>query len=268
MPDETRTATGPCPQTVLDLIARFDLHAETYRRETWTETQIRREFLDPFFEMLGWDMNNRAGHGAHWRAACGKTDDVLSWRPIVGPSKAKTHDAAQNTVLALDCQLHGFAGSECPKDLLGGLRLRQDQARRSVLGRLRTLGYEAISDMTKADVVRINTCSVRDHAEQKVLSRLGALKKPKARRPDMVVDVIGCMAERDPDGIIAKMPHGRPGSWPTIYLPLTTMAEKEWLLKGAIGEGWLLALPHDPKIGGARVEGAIDRPAAVPIMEL
>ena len=76
-----------------------------------------------------------------------------------------------------------------------------------VLGRLRALGYKAIDDMAVADVVLLNTCSVREHAEQKVLSRLGALKKPKSRRPEMVVGVIGCMAERDPDGIFAKMPH-------------------------------------------------------------
>lgn len=76
-----------------------------------------------------------------------------------------------------------------------------------VLGQMRARGYEPIDDMTAADVVLLNTCSVRDHAEQKALSRLGALKKPKLRRPHMVVGVIGCMAERDPDGIFMKMPH-------------------------------------------------------------
>jgi len=76
-----------------------------------------------------------------------------------------------------------------------------------VVGQLRAVGYEPTADMATADVVLLNTCSVRDHAEQKVLSRLGALKKPKARKPEMVVGVIGCMAERDPDGIFGKMPH-------------------------------------------------------------
>ncbi len=76
-----------------------------------------------------------------------------------------------------------------------------------VLGQLRSLGYNPTKDMTGADVVLINTCSVREHAEQKVLSRLGALKKPKQAKQNMVVGVIGCMAERDPDGIFAKMPH-------------------------------------------------------------
>ncbi|MFQ5462961.1 MAG: tRNA (N6-isopentenyl adenosine(37)-C2)-methylthiotransferase MiaB [Phycisphaerae bacterium] len=76
-----------------------------------------------------------------------------------------------------------------------------------VLGQLRRLGYEPTEDMSHADLVLINTCSVRDHAEQKVLSRLGALRKPKQGNPDMVLGVIGCMAERDPDGIFSRMPH-------------------------------------------------------------
>ncbi len=76
-----------------------------------------------------------------------------------------------------------------------------------VVGQLRAEGYELTSDMLGADVVLLNTCSVREHAEDKVLSRLGSLKKPKSARDDMVVGVIGCMAERDPDGIVKKMPH-------------------------------------------------------------
>ncbi len=76
-----------------------------------------------------------------------------------------------------------------------------------VLGQLRARGYEATDDMAAADVVLFNTCSVRDHAEQKVLSKLGGLARPKRGRPEMVVGVIGCMAERDPDGIFERMPH-------------------------------------------------------------
>ncbi|MBU0719394.1 MAG: tRNA (N6-isopentenyl adenosine(37)-C2)-methylthiotransferase MiaB [Planctomycetes bacterium] len=76
-----------------------------------------------------------------------------------------------------------------------------------VLGQLRALGYEPVNDIALADVALLNTCSVRDHAEQKALSRLGAWRAPKSANPDMVVGVIGCMAERDPDGLIAKMPH-------------------------------------------------------------
>lgn len=76
-----------------------------------------------------------------------------------------------------------------------------------VLGQLRARNYRQVGAIDEADVVLINTCSVRDHAEQKALSRLGATKKPKRRRPDMVIGVIGCMAERDPDGILEKVPY-------------------------------------------------------------
>ncbi|HRX83543.1 MAG TPA: tRNA (N6-isopentenyl adenosine(37)-C2)-methylthiotransferase MiaB [Phycisphaerae bacterium] len=76
-----------------------------------------------------------------------------------------------------------------------------------VLGQLRARNYRLVDRIDAADVVLINTCSVRDHAEQKALSRLGAAKKPKRRNPDMVVGVIGCMAERDPDGIMDKVPY-------------------------------------------------------------
>ncbi len=76
-----------------------------------------------------------------------------------------------------------------------------------VVGQLNGRGYTLTDEMTTADVVLLNTCSVRDHAEAKALSRLGSLKKPKLGNPDMIVGVIGCMAERDPDGITTKMPH-------------------------------------------------------------
>ncbi|MFQ5495020.1 MAG: tRNA (N6-isopentenyl adenosine(37)-C2)-methylthiotransferase MiaB [Phycisphaerae bacterium] len=76
-----------------------------------------------------------------------------------------------------------------------------------VLGRLRAMGYRNAGDMHTADVVLFNTCSVRDHAEQKVLSRLGELREPKRLGRDMIVGVIGCMAQRDPDGILRAMPH-------------------------------------------------------------
>lgn len=76
-----------------------------------------------------------------------------------------------------------------------------------VLGQLRRMGYEVTDDMSTADVALLATCSVRDHAEQKALSRLGVLRRPKQAKGDMVIGVLGCMAERDPDGIFEKMPH-------------------------------------------------------------
>ncbi len=76
-----------------------------------------------------------------------------------------------------------------------------------VAGQMRTLGLRATPQMRDADVILFNTCSVRQHAEDKVLSRLGQLKSLKRRRPETVIGVIGCMAEREKEGLFAKAPH-------------------------------------------------------------
>ena len=59
--------TLPCPQTVLDLIERFELHADAYRRDSYNETQVRREFIDLLFGALGWDVDNAAGHAEAYK---------------------------------------------------------------------------------------------------------------------------------------------------------------------------------------------------------
>ena len=56
-------------------------------------------------------------------------------------------------------------------------------------------GYEVTETMEEADAVFLNTCSVRDNAEQKILSRLEFLRSIKRRRP-LIIGVLGCMAER------------------------------------------------------------------------
>jgi len=75
-----------------------------------------------------------------------------------------------------------------------------------VAGRLRALGYRFAPEPDDADVVLYNTCSVREAAEQKVWSRLGDLKKRKTDDPALVVGVLGCMAERDGEDLMARMP--------------------------------------------------------------
>ena len=76
-----------------------------------------------------------------------------------------------------------------------------------VMGQLLSMGYAPTKDIHAADLVLLNTCSVRQHAEDKAFSRLGELKKTKRHRPEMIVGVIGCMVERNTDGIVEKMPH-------------------------------------------------------------
>jgi tRNA-2-methylthio-N6-dimethylallyladenosine synthase len=75
-----------------------------------------------------------------------------------------------------------------------------------VTGQLRALGYRFTAEPAEAEVVLYNTCSVREHAEQKVWSRLGELAIRKRREPALVVGVLGCMAERDGKDLIRRMP--------------------------------------------------------------
>ena len=75
-----------------------------------------------------------------------------------------------------------------------------------VSGQLRALGYRFTPDPDAAEVVLYNTCSVREHAEQKVWSRLGELAIRKRADPRLVVGVLGCMAERDGADLIRRMP--------------------------------------------------------------
>src|SRR5581483_3462010 len=70
-----------------------------------------------------------------------------------------------------------------------------------VLGRA---GYARTGDPAEADVVLVNTCAVRDHAEQRVLSRLGELKRYK--RPGGVLGVVGCMAQRLGARLLERVP--------------------------------------------------------------
>jgi len=65
-----------------------------------------------------------------------------------------------------------------------------------VMGILNNNGYDLADDVLSADVVFLNTCSIRENAEQRIYGRLGNLKTLKDKKPDMVVGILGCMAER------------------------------------------------------------------------
>ena len=65
-----------------------------------------------------------------------------------------------------------------------------------VLAILQKAGYVLCRRMDQADLILINTCSVRDNAEQRVLGRLDVFRQEKKRRTGVVVGILGCMAER------------------------------------------------------------------------
>jgi tRNA-2-methylthio-N6-dimethylallyladenosine synthase len=65
-----------------------------------------------------------------------------------------------------------------------------------VQGVLKRNGYEFTNNANQADVVLINTCAIREHAEERIYGRLGAFRAIKKHKPNLVVGILGCMAER------------------------------------------------------------------------
>ena len=76
-----------------------------------------------------------------------------------------------------------------------------------VVAALRQQGYELTGEIADADTVLFNTCSVREHAEHKIYSALGRLKFSKRKRPQQVIGVLGCMAQKDQELVFQKAPH-------------------------------------------------------------
>src|SRR6188472_1108991 len=78
-----------------------------------------------------------------------------------------------------------------------------DQVAHSLLER----GYEAVANESEADVVLLNTCSVRDMADQKALGKMGMMGPLARRRPEVVFGFLGCMAQARGDALFAGLPH-------------------------------------------------------------
>jgi hypothetical protein len=55
------------PAEIVELVEKFGEHRDTYRRPGYNETQLRQDFLDPFFLALGWDIYNRGGIHENYR---------------------------------------------------------------------------------------------------------------------------------------------------------------------------------------------------------
>ncbi|MBU0599518.1 tRNA (N6-isopentenyl adenosine(37)-C2)-methylthiotransferase MiaB [bacterium] len=64
-----------------------------------------------------------------------------------------------------------------------------------ILERAMRIGYQEVETETKADLIILNTCSIRAHAEEKVFSKLGWLKKLKQEKKDLIIGICGCMAQ-------------------------------------------------------------------------
>lgn len=74
-------------------------------------------------------------------------------------------------------------------------------------GELSKLGYVSTEDMAKADLIMINTCCVRETAEDKVYGKIGEIKALKRENPDIILGITGCMAQKEGERLIKRAPH-------------------------------------------------------------
>jgi len=76
-----------------------------------------------------------------------------------------------------------------------------------VVADLRRHGYEVVDSPKEADTILYNTCSVREHAEEKIYSALGKVRLIKERQPGTTIGVMGCMAQKDQQIVFDRAPY-------------------------------------------------------------
>ena len=76
-----------------------------------------------------------------------------------------------------------------------------------IAARLTILGYQQTGSLEMADLVMVNTCTIRAKAEQKAFSFLGRLARLKLKRPGLIIGVGGCVAQQEGDKILRRVPH-------------------------------------------------------------
>lgn len=125
-------------------------------------------------------------------------------------------------------------------------------------------GIEMTSSMDDADIILFNTCSIREKAQEKVFSELGRARNIKAKRPDLLIGVGGCVASQEGDAIVKRAPYVDIVFGPqTLHRIPELIAEREKTKKPAID----ISFPEIEKFDKLPAP-TVDGPAAfVSIME-
>lgn len=105
-------------------------------------------------------------------------------------------------------------------------------------GALARRGYVIVDSPAEADVIVVNTCAIREHAEQRVLGRIGQLQQVRRDRPDVVLAVTGCMAQRLGPDLLERSSGVDLVAGPDSYRSLGTVVDA--IRDGALERGQLL----------------------------
>ena len=96
-----------------------------------------------------------------------------------------------------------------------------------IAGMLHKQGYVVSKSMDKADAIFVNTCAIREHAEEKVHSRLGVYSRIKQNRPEVIIGVLGCMAQHLKDEILESKPYVDIILGPDSYRKLPELLDRD-----------------------------------------
>jgi tRNA-2-methylthio-N6-dimethylallyladenosine synthase len=94
-------------------------------------------------------------------------------------------------------------------------------------GILQSKNYFSIDSIDKADIIFVNTCAIREHAEEKVHSRLGVFSRIKRNNPEVIIGVLGCMAQHLKDDILDSKPYVDIILGPDSYRKLPALLERK-----------------------------------------
>src|SRR5690606_34286235 len=125
-------------------------------------------------------------------------------------------------------------------------------------------GYEITDDPAEADLLLLNTCSVREKAQEKVFSQLGGWKQLKKARPGVLIGVGGCVASQEGEGITRRAPYVDLAFGPQTLHRLPAMIEEIKRRGGSVVDVSFPDIEKFDSLPAPRAEGA---PAFVSIME-
>ncbi|MEC9398636.1 MAG: tRNA (N6-isopentenyl adenosine(37)-C2)-methylthiotransferase MiaB [Myxococcota bacterium] len=126
---------------------------------------------------------------------------------------AEQQQAAEQAQPRVFIETYGCQMNLADSELMGGI--------------LKGKGYTAADDMESADVILINTCAVREKAEERVFGRLSQLLQLKRDNPDLVLGVTGCMAEHLKEKIVDRAPYVDLVVGPDAYRRLPSLVEQQ-----------------------------------------
>ena len=139
------------PDAVLELVERFERNREQYLNPAYNETQVRREFLDPFFTALGWDLDNKAGYAQQYK-------DVVHEDAI----KVGIETRAPDYSFHVGSQRKFFVEAKKP-----AVNLRDDPAPAYQLRRYAWSGKLPLSILTDFQEFAVYDCRVKPAASDK-----------------------------------------------------------------------------------------------------